>query len=39
MATAAAGLVVGFLPAILLNRAMTRSQKPEFQILKRLTRS
>ena len=38
-ATAAAGLVVGFLPAILLNRAMTRSQKPEFQILKRLTRS
>ena len=39
MATAVAGLVVGFLPAILLNRAMTRSQKPEFQILKRLTRS
>ena len=39
MATAAAGLVVGFLPAILLNRAMTRSQKPEVQILKRLTRS
>ena len=39
MATAAAGLVVGFLPAVLLNRAMTRSKKPEFQILKRLTRS
>ena len=39
LATAAAGLVVGFLPAVLLNRAMTRSQKPEFQILKRLTRS
>ena len=39
MLTAAVGLVVGFLPAILLNRAMTRSQKPEFQILKRLTRS
>ena len=39
MATAAAGLVVGFLPAVLLNRSMTRSKKPEFQILKRLTRS
>ena len=39
LATAAAGLVVGFLPAVLLNRAMTRSKKPEFQILKRLTRS
>ena len=39
MLTAAVGLVVGFLPAVLLNRAMTRSQKPEFQILKRLTRS
>ena len=39
LATAAAGLVVGFLPAVLLNRAMTRSKKPEFQVLKRLTRS
>ncbi|MEI3141454.1 MAG: SoxR reducing system RseC family protein [Lawsonibacter sp.] len=32
MATALLGLVVGFLPAVLLNRAMTRSKKPEFQI-------
>ena len=39
LGTAVAGLVVGLLPAILLNRAMTRSKKPEFQILKRLTRS
>ena len=31
---AAVGLPVGFLPAALLNRRMTRSQTPEFQILK-----
>ena len=31
---AAAGLLVGFLPAVLLNRRITRSQTPEFQILK-----
>ena len=31
---AAAGLLAGFLPAVLLNRRMTRSGAPEFQILK-----
>ena len=36
MGTAFLGLVVGFLPAYLLNRAMTRSQAPEFTILKSL---
>ncbi len=34
LAAAAAGLLVGFLPAVLLNRRITRSQRPEFQILK-----
>lgn len=37
LATAALGLVVGFLPAFFLNRAITRSQAPEFRILKFLT--
>lgn len=36
MGTAFLGLVVGFLPAYLLNRAMTRNQAPEFTILKSL---
>ena len=36
MGTAFLGLVVGFLPAYLLNRSMTRSQAPEFTILKSL---
>ena len=36
MGTAFLGLVVGFLPAYLLNRSMTRSQAPEFNILKSL---
>ena len=35
--TAAIGLVVGFLPAVWVNRLITRSQKPEFVILKHLT--
>lgn len=30
------GLAAGFVPAFLMNRAMTRSQGPEFSILKRL---
>lgn len=34
LATAALGLAVGFLPAFFLNRAITRSQAPEFRILK-----
>ncbi len=34
--TAAAGLVVGFVPAILINRAILNSGAPEFDILKRL---
>ena len=34
MLTALAGLAVGFVPAVLLNRAILRSQKPEFSILK-----
>ena len=33
---ALAGLVLGFVPAILQNRAILRSQKPEFRILKLL---
>lgn len=33
---AAAGLAAGFVPAFLLNRAITQSAKPEFSILKRL---
>ena len=28
------GLVVGFLPAVLVNRAVTRRQEPEFTILR-----
>lgn len=36
MGTAFLGLVVGFLPAYFLNRAMIRSQAPEFTILKSL---
>ena len=36
MATAVLGLAVGFVPAFLLNRAMTRKAGPEFSILKRL---
>ena len=28
------GLVVGFLPAVLVNRAITRRQQPEFMILR-----
>lgn len=36
LGTAFLGLAVGFLPAILLNRAILRSQGPEFHILKRL---
>lgn len=34
LGTAVAGLVLGFVPAYLLNRAMTRHQAPEFKILK-----
>lgn len=34
--TAAAGLVVGFVPAFLMNRSITRSAAPEFAILKQL---
>ena len=34
--TALAGLVAGFLPAVTLNRAMTKSAAPEFAILKQL---
>ena len=36
MLTAALGLAVGFLPAVWMNRAITRSSDPEFAILKRL---
>lgn len=32
--TALAGLAVGCVPAVLINRAITRSQAPEFSILK-----
>lgn len=32
--TAAAGLAIGCVPAVLLNRAMMKSQAPEFSILK-----
>lgn len=32
--TAALGLVLGFVPAVLVNRAITRSKGPEFHILK-----
>lgn len=34
--TAVLGLVVGFVPAFLMNRAITRRNAPEFAILKRL---
>lgn len=33
---AAVGLAAGFLPAVLMDRAITRSHAPEFAILKRL---
>ena len=36
MGTAAVGLAVGFIPAFLVNRAITRRQAPEFRILKLL---
>ena len=36
MLTAALGLAAGFLPAVLMDRAIARSQTPEFAILKRL---
>ena len=32
--TALAGLLVGFVPAALINRAISRSQAPEFSVLK-----
>jgi len=34
LAPAFAGLVVGFLPAVLLNRSIQRSSAPEFRVLK-----
>lgn len=34
LATAALGLVVGFIPAVLMNRAISNSNAPEFRILK-----
>ena len=36
MATAALGLAAGFVPALLMDRAIARSKAPEFSILKRL---
>lgn len=33
----ALGIFVGFLPAVLLNRAISRSKKPEFVILSKLS--
>ncbi|MGO5021902.1 SoxR reducing system RseC family protein [Lawsonibacter sp. LCP25S3_G6] len=36
MGTAVLGLAVGFVPAFLLNRSMTRSTAPEFSILKHI---
>ncbi len=36
LGTALAGLVVGFIPAFLLNRSITRRKAPEFRILKLL---
>ena len=36
--TALAGLLVGFVPAVLLNRSILHSQAPEFAILKFLRR-
>lgn len=32
--TALAGLVIGFLPALLINRSISKSTNPEFRILK-----
>lgn len=37
LGTAALGLVLGFVPAFLLNRSMSRHQAPEFRILKHMT--
>ena len=37
--TAALGLVIGFVPAYLVNRAIAGSEKPEFRVLKQLYRS
>ena len=36
LVTAALGLAAGFVPAALMNRSITRSQEPEFAILKQL---
>ena len=36
LGTGALGLALGFLRALWLNRSMTRSQKPEFSILRQL---
>ena len=36
MLTAVLGLAAGFLPAVWMNRAITRSTAPEFAILKQL---
>lgn len=36
LGTAFLGIVVGFIPAYLVNRAIANSQAPEFRILKRL---
>ena len=36
LGTAVLGLVAGFVPAVLANRAITRRQAPEFRILKLL---
>ena len=36
LGTGELGLALGFLPALWLNRSMTRSQKPEFSILRQL---
>ena len=36
MLTAFLGLAAGFIPSVLMNRAIARSQAPEFSILKRL---
>ena len=36
LATAALGLALGFVPAVLANRAIMRSKAPEFSVLKRL---
>lgn len=36
LGTALGGLVLGFIPAFLMNRSIMRSQEPEFRILKYL---